>query len=624
MPDGLNITYIQEETTASDLVQLDEGFYSLSNTPASPPASGDYHYFVSPVGNSIVFKLLEANGIAIDTSGLNYTGSDLLEYLSKLDQAVNNNAAGGGGDPTTASTVEATGAVMNSDFVSNGLMRRTGQDSYDVVTNGIDGLTSSEVDQLKNNDGQPVSTTQWGYVSGLDQNLDTSANVSFNTVNNLSLAEQSSAFTVAGGSSNQKTLTVDETVALSSKLTQVQDDPTPTLADNLNLNGNALEDTNNNKITGFTATGGAVNNLGIANAATGNTPEFYVEGLDADIGVNIASKGNGSLQFNGTGITQNQWSNYLATTDQPVATTSDVNFNTVDVADLATTKTNLNLDNVPNEDATNPYNLDQKGAADGQVLTWDSGNGRWQPGASGSGSAVKLDLADDGNLQSNDLKEIATTNDSNSIFANPTGDKLLIDASKNWPKADDVPDAAVDHDLTNNYNSNEHVDHTSVSIRAGSALTGGGDISSSRTLGVDLTGLTSNTSAASGDEVLINDANAGANKRITVSNFSDSLSLGEGQIKQNPSVINAGQSPYMIPSDVTFVSCETNTGTITVLAQAAGTYPQNSLIAISDKDGNAATNAISIKDSSGTTLAEINVNNGIKYIIDTGTNVIAL
>ena len=54
-------------------------------------------------------------------------------------------------------------------------------------------------------------------------------------------------------------------------------------------------------------------------------------------------------------------------------------------------------------------------------------------------------------------------------------------------------DFVVDHDAASNFVANEHVDHTSVSISTGTGLSGGGDISSTRTLSVDAaqTGITS-------------------------------------------------------------------------------------------------------------------------------------
>lgn len=43
----------------------------------------------------------------------------------------------------------------------------------------------------------------------------------------------------------------------------------------------------------------------------------------------------------------------------------------------------------------------------------------------------------------------------------------------------------VDHDATTNFVANEHIDHSTVSITAGNGLTGGGDITTTRTLSVD-------------------------------------------------------------------------------------------------------------------------------------------
>jgi len=42
--------------------------------------------------------------------------------------------------------------------------------------------------------------------------------------------------------------------------------------------------------------------------------------------------------------------------------------------------------------------------------------------------------------------------------------------------------AGVDHNSLNNYDTNKHIDHTEVSITAGDGLSGGGDLSTTRTL----------------------------------------------------------------------------------------------------------------------------------------------
>ena len=45
-------------------------------------------------------------------------------------------------------------------------------------------------------------------------------------------------------------------------------------------------------------------------------------------------------------------------------------------------------------------------------------------------------------------------------------------------------DSAIDHDSLSNFVANEHIDHSSVSVIAGAGLTGGGDITTTRTLNV--------------------------------------------------------------------------------------------------------------------------------------------
>lgn len=108
--------------------------------------------------------------------------------------------------------------------------------------------------------------------------------------------------------------------------------------------------------------------------------------------------------------------------------------------------------------------------------------------------------------------------------------------------------AGVDHDSLQNFVANEHVDHTSVSIAtaADSGLTGGGDISSTRNLSVDINGTTAETSADNADAILIYDNSATALKKMTRANFLSgipvssagdipeaSLALAESQTNSN-------------------------------------------------------------------------------------------
>lgn len=62
----------------------------------------------------------------------------------------------------------------------------------------------------------------------------------------------------------------------------------------------SLDDTNGNELFKFTATGSAVNELTVANAATGNAPSISATGGDTNIPINLTPKGTGTVRaFNG-------------------------------------------------------------------------------------------------------------------------------------------------------------------------------------------------------------------------------------------------------------------------------------------------------------------------------------
>jgi hypothetical protein len=81
--------------------------------------------------------------------------------------------------------------------------------------------------------------------------------------------------------------------------------------------------------------------------------------------------------------------------------------------------------------------MDSDGTAGQKFYLCESADSWVKQGdGAGGGSAITLDLADDDSNESTDLNEIATSGDTNSIFTEPSADKLLIDASNNWPSAD--------------------------------------------------------------------------------------------------------------------------------------------------------------------------------------------
>ena len=99
---------------------------------------------------------------------------------------------------------------------------------------------------------------------------------------------------------------------------------------------NEIDDSNGNEEIIFTATASAVNELTVANAATGNNPNITASGSDANVGINFTPKGTGAVTFNGTGKIQAVKEKVTVTA---VATTGATNFDFLDQAVLYHTTT---------------------------------------------------------------------------------------------------------------------------------------------------------------------------------------------------------------------------------------------------------------------------------------------
>lgn len=82
----------------------------------------------------------------------------------------------------------------------------------------------------------------------------------------------------------------------------------------------------------------------------------------------------------------------------------------------------------------------------------------------------------------------------------------------------------LDHNSLVNYSANRHIDHTAVSIVAGTGMSGGGDISSSRTLNLDINGLTADT-PVSGDFFVFYDISGTDTNKVSLTNLATALGV---------------------------------------------------------------------------------------------------
>lgn len=99
-----------------------------------------------------------------------------------------------------------------------------------------------------------------------------------------------------------------------------------------------------------------------------------------------------------------------------------------------------------------------------------------------SGIATSLRISGStGNDTVSLLSEDLTLSGGNGITTTVTNNTVTINA----PSGTVTASVQIDHNATTNYTASRHVDHTAVNITAGSGLSGGGDISATRTLTLD-------------------------------------------------------------------------------------------------------------------------------------------
>jgi len=102
---------------------------------------------------------------------------------------------------------------------------------------------------------------------------------------------------------------------------------------------------------------------------------------------------------------------------------------------------------------------------------------------SASGDATAPNVSFNGSAPVDLVLTLATVNSNVGSFGSSSAVPAITVNAKGLVTA--VTATNIDHDALTNFVSNEHIDHTSVSITAGTGLTGGGTIASTRDLAID-------------------------------------------------------------------------------------------------------------------------------------------
>lgn len=156
--------------------------------------------------------------------------------------------------------------------------------------------------------------------------------------------------------------------------------------------------------------------------------------------------------------------------------------------------------------------------------------------------------------------------------------------------------AGVDHNSLQNFVANKHIDHSAVSISPGTGLSGGGDITSTRTLNIANTSVTAGTYGDSTDNVVITVNAQGQLTSVTtvpetITNFEASATANATTTSGTDAVLTGmtltpGTGTYLVLFSSSVAS--NNAGAIISVSCYANAIQQPStLIKISPFDGGA-------------------------------------
>jgi len=292
-------------------------------------------------------------------------------------------------------------------------------------------LTSDEATQISNIDSVTISNTQWGYLGSSNQGIATTDNVTFADGDFTGDVQVTGNLTVLGSATEIQT----SELRIEDKLITVASGSSDSSA----ADGAGLEIDGANKSLTWEH----------------GTQQFV---FDAKVSSSVGFKGEGG-ELTGIDTDQVTEAGNLYYTDTRV-------------------KTKLNNENVFSQsvqidhDATTNFVANEHINHSGVSIT--AGDG----------------LTGGGNITTTRTLNVASANNGIVVNANDieldTDSTTFTDGVKSKLDTETVISASIqiDHDETTNFVANEHIDHTSVSITAGNGLTGGGNISSTRTLNI--------------------------------------------------------------------------------------------------------------------------------------------
>lgn len=172
----------------------------------------------------------------------------------------------------------------------------------------------------------------------------------------------------------------------------------------------------------------------------------------------------------------------------------------------------------------------------------------------------------------------------------------------------------ISHDSLSDYVANQHIDHTSVNIEtaANSALSGGGDISATRSLAVDITNAVAESSSDDADLILIYDDSASAHRKMTKADFLDGVGLPDGDIAQTSFAFADNQSTPANVTGLVFAFATVRSFIAEIAVERGADYEHYTITAI-QKAASWDFSVESIADDTGITFS-IDNNGQVQYV----------